>query len=277
MHTIYADVLIVLNIYVNFILILTVAKITHSKLKKIRAIIASVYGSLYSLMILLPEIPNVLNIAIKFFAASTIIVIAFGMYNKMRTVINIICFFMANFIFGGVIFAVYIWLKPSFIHFNNTYFYIDFSLLLLIFVTAFLYTALSIFQFFLDRTTAVSSSYRIIVKYRGRTAVLNALADTGNSLVDFFSGKPVIICSYEKLSENINLPDIKRPEDYLKVKGFRLIPYSTIGNSGMIPVFTPDEVLIINEDNEYRKKADALIGIKSTENKAIFNPQILKL
>lgn len=277
MHTIYVDVLIILNIYVNFILLLTVAKITHSKLKKARAVIAAVYGSFYSLIILLPSINDVLNILIKLFAAVTIVIIAFGMYSKARTFINIVCFFIANFIFGGVIFAVYIWLKPSFIHFNNTYFYIDFSLLLLIFMTAFLYTALSIFQFFLDRSTDVSNAYRIIIKYKKNTAVLNALADTGNSLVDFFSGKPVIVCSYEKLAEKISLPDIENPENFLSIKGFRLIPYSTISSSGMIPVFTPDEVLIINDETGSVKKADVLVGIKSTEDKAIFNPSLLKL
>ena len=147
MQTIYADVLIVLNIYINFILILATSKITRSRIAGKRGIISAVYGSFYSLMILLPELDIFLNLLVKLFAGATIVLISFGFGNLKRFFINTVCFFGVNFIFGGVIFAVYIWLEPSFIHFNNTYFYVDFSLLLLILVTAFLYTALSIFRF----------------------------------------------------------------------------------------------------------------------------------
>lgn len=276
MQTIYVDVLIILNIYVNFILILAASRITHSKVSNTRGISAAIYGSFYSLMILLPEMSNILNMLIKLFAAVTIVIIAFGFGNVRRLLINTVCFFTVNFIFGGVIFAVYIWLKPSFIHFNNTYFYIDFSLLLLIFITSFLYTALSIFRYFSDRFSSLRDDYSIIIKYNNKTLLLEGLADTGNSLVDFFSGKPVIICSCEKLKEIIDLSGIKSPDDFLELKGFRLIPYSTISDSGMIPVFTPQEVMVINESTHYRKKADVLIGMNTNVDKAVFNPKILE-
>lgn len=275
MQTIYADVLIVLNIYVNFILVLASSRITRSKVSNKRGIISAVYGSFYSLMILLPELDILLNMLIKIFAGATIVLIAFGFGNSKRFFINTVCFFTVNFVFGGVIFALYIWLEPSFIHFNNTYFYVDFSLLLLIFVTAFLYTVLSIFRYFFDRNMLLSDDYRIIVKYKGNTAVLDGFADTGNSLVDFFSGKPVVICSREELSEIINIPD--NPEECLKIKGFRLIPYSTVSGEGMIPVFTPDEVTIISKNTDCHKKADVMIGIRDIDKKAIFNPNLLKL
>ena len=273
MQTIYADVLIALNIYINFILILATARITGSKAS--HAIISAVYGSFYSLMILLPEINIFLNMLIKIFAGVTIVIIAFGFAGIKRMLVNTICFFTVNFIFGGVIFAVYIWLKPSFMHFNNTYFYVDFSLLTLIFVTTFLYTMLCIFRYIADRRDLFSDEYRISVKYHGKSVVLKGLADTGNSLVDFFTGKPVIICSRDEISEILSLPE--SPEEYLKIKGIRIIPYSVISGDGIIPVFTPDEVMIFNENKSFRKKADVLIGICSSGNRAIFNPRLLKL
>ena len=275
MQTIYADVLIVLNIYVNFILVLATSRITRSKVSNKRGIISAVYGSLYSLMILLPELNIFLNMLIKIFAGATIVFMAFGFGNLKRLFVNTVCFFTVNFIFGGVIFAVYIWLKPSFMHFNNTYFYVDFSLLLLIFVTAFLYTALNIFRYFFDRNMLLSDDYKVSVKYKGNTVILEGFADTGNTLADFFSGKPVIICSREELSEIVNIPD--NPEECLKIKGFRLIPYSTVSGAGMIPVFSPDEIIITSKNTGCCKKADAMIGIRDIDKKAIFNPNLLKL
>lgn len=54
MKSIYLDVLIVLNIYVNYFLLRATAKFTHTPLKTIRCIISSAIGSLFSLTILLP-------------------------------------------------------------------------------------------------------------------------------------------------------------------------------------------------------------------------------
>ena len=48
MKSIYLDVLIVLNIYVNYFLLRATAKFTHTPLKTIRCIISSVIGSLFS-------------------------------------------------------------------------------------------------------------------------------------------------------------------------------------------------------------------------------------
>ena len=274
--TIYVDVLLILNIYVNFLLIKTTAKFTHCKIGFMRCMIASVYGSLYSLLILLPDLNKLLNIAIKIIAAVTIIIISFGIHNASRLFINILCFLTSNFIFAGVIYGVYIWFNPSFIHFNNTFFYVDFSIIILIAVTAALYLSLCIARYFLDKNSAVASAYQIYIKYKGKVTALNGLADTGNSLVDFFSGKPVIICSRESLNSVITF-SLNYSETEKLPKGFRLIPYSTIGNNGMMPIFTPDEILIINRDTNSKKQVDALIGIQSDGTNAIFNPRLLKL
>ena len=102
------------------------------------------------------------------------------------------------------------------------------------------------------------------------TAQLQGLADTGNSLVDFFSGKPVIICDGTKFADIAPSPSAPPP------KGFRLLPCETVSGNGLIPVFQPDEVVIYAERTGRYRKVDALIGIGERENeRAIFNPKIL--
>jgi len=65
MQTIYVDVLIILNIYINFLLIKTTSKITRSPLKFIRCILASFYGSLFSILILFPHLNCIINLFIS--------------------------------------------------------------------------------------------------------------------------------------------------------------------------------------------------------------------
>ena len=269
MITIYADVLIILNIYVNFFLLRTTAKITHSPLKNIRCAAASLYGSLFSLTIFLPELPPYVNIAVKLIAAVTVVAAAFGIENIRRTVINTASFFTANFVLAGAVYGIYTWFEPDFVHFNNTYFYIDFSLLILIISTALMYLAVHFFRMIFDRDTI--GDYMIIIRCGKKLVTVRGLADTGNVLTDFFTGCPVIICDSELYTtitgQNISYNSLP--------KGYRVLPCSTVSENGLIPIFRPDEILIVNKTDKTRKKVDALVGFGNTSGDAVFNPKLL--
>lgn len=270
MQTIYVDVLIVLNIYVNFFLLRITSGITHSPLKTGRCIAASLYGSFFSLIILLPQLGSITALIIKTAAAVSIIALSFGIHGRKRLIINTLAFFAANFVLAGTVYAVYSLFKPEFMHFNNACFYIDFSLLILILTTAALYGAVRLLRIWLDRTP--EGSYRVFIRSRSKVIAVNGLADTGNGLVDHFSGSPVIICAAEYFTEltgsEFDIAHLPR--------GFRLLPCTAVSGSGLIPVFRPDEVIISCTSGE-KKPVDAVIGFGECGGKAVFNPKLLKI
>ena len=120
--TVYIDVLIILNVYVNYFLLRTSAKLTHSPLKTWRCIAASFYGSLFSLLMLAPRLPVPVTLAVKSAAAVTIVIAAFGARSPARIAKNTAAFLAANFVLAGAVYAVYSWFKPSSLHFANSYF-----------------------------------------------------------------------------------------------------------------------------------------------------------
>lgn len=269
MQTIYVDVLIVLNIYVNFFLLRMTSAFTHSPLKTGRCIVSSAYGSIFSLLILFPKINSLIVTLIKLVAAVTIVMLAFGIHGKKRLFINTAAFFSANFILAGTVYAAYSWFSPQFMHMENSYFYIDFSIVILLITTAVLYLAVYAAKRFSMKNTAVSGDYRVSIRYRNRSVNLCGLADTGNALTDLFTGAPVIVCDPGRFPEAAESPD-KLP------KGFRLLPCGTVSGSGIMPVFRPDEVVIINRISGEKKPVNAMIGLGESRGKAIFNPGILK-
>lgn len=271
MQTIYVDVLIVLNIYVNFFLLRITAGITHSYLRTGRCIAASVFGSLFSLTIFLPDLGLLISMIIKLAAAAGIIVLAFGFTSKKRLIINTSAFFAANFVLAGTVYSIYTLFAPKFIHCSNGCFYIDFSLLILIVTTAALYFAVRFTRMMIDRSPA--DSYNILIRAGSKVLSMTGLADTGNGLVDYFTGSPVIICSEESFSELTG----SKLDISLLPKGFRLLPCSTVSGSGLIPIFRPDEVLIRSCMSGERKPVDAVIGFGECGGKAVFNPKLLKI
>lgn len=269
MRTIYIDVLIVLNIYINYFLLLTVSQFTHTPLRKRRCILASAYGSLFSLLILAPQLNTFLNLFIKTVACVSITAVAFGVRSLKRLLKNTLVFLGVNFIFAGAVYAVYSCFEPEFLYTSNFGVYIDFSMTVLIITTALLYFLISILKYFFSGGDIQECT--IIVRYDGRERVMNGLADTGNSLRDYFTGVPVMICSQEDFS---SLTGYSGDGDSVP-RGFRLLPCSTVSADGLIPVFRPDEVTIRNDLTGETKKVNVMLGVGNSNGRAIFNPEIL--
>lgn len=288
--TLYLDVLLIINIYVNYFLLKATAKITHTKLRTSRNIVASVIGSVFSVVILLPPFPSVISLLIKLFAAAVIVCITFGFADKVQFLKLLFFFYTINFIFAGVMFAIYTLTEPSFMGFNNAYFYIDFSLLTLIISTIIAYLGVSLVRYLLDKKALATEKYTLIIKSGGQTATLNAFADTGNTLVDIFTGQPIILCSAKKLDafipyelkEKLLNPDINEFQNLISqnrsLKGLRIMPFSTVNSSGLIFVFSPDSIYIKAEKTDKIKNVNAKIGISQNQDhswEAIFNPNLI--
>lgn len=278
MKTIYIDVLIILNIYVNFFLLKATARLTHTPLKASRCVVSSVIGSLFSLTIFLPDINFLIPLGIKLVAAVIITAMAFGIKDSRHTLKLVFFFYLVNFIFGGIIMLFYLTFRPGFMAFGNTYFYVDFSLLSLVIFTAVSYFAVTAVRRLMDRGCDAKRKYKVVIRKSGKTVSVDAIADTGNSLVDMFSGKPVIICRSADLTGVVDLPAepvAENAELLYKTNGLRFIPYSTIGNAGMIAVFSPDDTVICDSESSKFRKVDAMIGIDTKDVPAIFNPKLL--
>lgn len=286
--TVYLDVLLILNLYVNYFLLKATAKITHTKLSTRRNLLASIAGSAFSLIILFPPLNAACSLFFKLLAAAVIVFIAFG-FHKIKYILKLLFFFYAmNFIFAGVVFAVYMIFQPSYIGFNNAYFYIDFSLLTLVAATILAYAGVSLIRYFLDRKAFAHEKYSVIIQNHSESVTLTALADTGNTLVDAFSGQPVILCNADKLAPFLpegsqeKLSDSAELEQFFSanksLKGLRILPFSTVNSSGLIPVFTPDKVCIKAELSGEMKNVSAKIGIYEKKEEAwdaIFNPSLI--
>jgi len=130
-------------------------------------------------------------------------------------------------------------------------------------------------RYLFDRVPEDAGCYTVIIRYKGRLVSIKGIADTGNALVDFFSGKPVIVCGKNKLYDVTGHDSFNLSANQLP-KGFRLLPCSTITENGILPIFNPDEIVILNSKTHIKKPVEALIGFGSECSEAIFNPKILR-
>lgn len=288
-QSIYIDILIVLNIFVNYFLLLETAFMSNEKIKRLRLLLGSVLGGIYSLILILPPMNAFLSVLIKIVLSITIILVAFKIKNIKHFLRMFAVFFAVNFIFAGLMFAVWIVLKPNGMQFNNGAVYFEINALMLIGLTVFCYSVVSIISKLSKKSAPENKIVEIIVSFEKSHVCGKALIDTGNSLRDTFSNLPVVVVEFDFI-KNI-LPDsiiefFKKSDcldtDYIgeEYKGkIRLIPFNSIGGDGLLKAFKSDCVTIIYDHKKLKGK-NVYIAVKDMllsngEYVAIINPEMI--
>ncbi|MCD8345694.1 MAG: sigma-E processing peptidase SpoIIGA [Oscillospiraceae bacterium] len=259
--SIYLDTLVIVNAYITWLTLSLTSKLSHQYSPPIRMAIGAFLGGFSALIIIIPE--NMGVIFLKIISFVIIIVAAFVRKGLSRQRFLIICaeFLGVNIVFGGAVYLLQSLMGADIIYINNASFYFDISLGTLIFFTAVIYVLTVIISGLLERKADRNHAYRAMFDYGGTSYSFDGVADTGNTVTDLFTGKPVIICtgSNEK-------PDFER---------FSAVPYSTIDGEGLLYAFSPDELYIEDETGK-KKTVNALLAFTERgERRAVFNPAIL--
>ena len=282
---IYLDVLILINLYVTYFQILAVSVFTHRKTVWYRKLSAAGIGAVASLSIFIPQEMVLTLTLLKIFLCALIAFVAFGYTGFRAYAVSVLFLMLVSFVFSGLMLCVWLFAAPMKMLFINGTVYFSIDTMTIILSTCAAYGVVRIIRYILDKNGKTDGKYTVIIKNNGRECRLSALADSGNGMVDCFSGLPVIVCrrdmcadvsppAIEMIENNSDISDIGTQ----MIKGVRIMPFSTVGKGGLICMFNAESVVIDDETNEEKYPVNALIGIViggRQEYEAIFNPKIL--
>lgn len=282
---IYLDVLILINLYVTYFQILAVAAFTHRKTVWYRKLSAAGIGAVASLSIFIPQEMVLTLTLLKIFLCALIAFVAFGYTGFRAYAVSVLFLMLVSFVFSGLMLCVWLFAAPMKMLFINGTVYFGIDTMTIILSTCAAYGVVRIIRYILDKNGKTDGKYTVIIKNNGRECRLSALADSGNGMVDCFSGLPVIVCRRDMCAD-VSPPAIDMIENNSDIseigtqmiKGVRIMPFSTVGKGGLICMFKAESVVINDETNEEKYPVNALIGIViggRQEYEAIFNPKIL--
>ena len=282
---IYLDVLILINLYVTYFQILAVSVFTHRKTVWYRKLSAAGIGAVASLSIFIPQEMVLTLTLLKIFLCALIAFVAFGYTGCRAYAVSVLFLMLVSFVFSGLMLCVWLFAAPMKMLFINGTVYFGVDTMTIILSTCAAYGVVRIIRYILDKNGKTDGKYTVIIKNNGRECRLSALADSGNGMVDCFSGLPVIVCRRDMCAD-VSPPAIEMIENNSDIseigtqmiKGVRIMPFSTVGKGGLICMFKAESVVIDDETNEEKYPVNALIGIViggRQEYEAIFNPKIL--
>ncbi|MDF2567479.1 MAG: sigma-E processing peptidase SpoIIGA [Oscillospiraceae bacterium] len=289
-NVIYIDVLIAVNLFVNYFLLLATSHFTSKKVKKKRLILGAFVGSLFSILILFDYIGYIFVLAIKLILACFLVLITFGFGSKWIFIKNTLLFFGINFAFAGIMFALWLVVTPSGMVYNNGMVYFNISSLVLVVSTVIAYFIIKIVSFFMERRVKQHELYHLMIVCDGKQVLVSGFADTGNKLCDSISGLPIIICEFESVKDLIptalhklfldeNRMEIDKMSNHSWQKRIRIVPYHVVSDNGLMLCFLPDLIQVVDQKGKNLERK-ALIGVSnkalsSGEFNAIINTKIL--
>lgn len=278
---VYADVLIVLNLFVNFFILQLTARICRENYRFARLLLGAMVGALFSLYIFLPVSGTVTETVFRLVTSAVITLIAFGFDSIKSLFRRIGVFFAASFLYAGCMMGIWAVFKPERLAINNGVVYIDISPTVLILTTFFCYGALSLIRFFSKKQAYNGKRCKLKITLGDRSVILTALIDTGHSLTDNMTDRSVIIVEQSiGLRLLDTLPTLQTvAAGGTSAPGFRMIPYSSIGGHGLLPAFIPDKTEL-ETDKGYCDLSNILLAVSNEplgeDYKAIVSPDVLE-
>lgn len=243
METIYLDELFLLNLVIDYFLLLATAKICALPFQRGRFLAGAAIGALWCCLSLLPGMAWLDGPVMHMVLAAAMSLAAFGGQRRLWRCMAV--FLGVTALFGGAVYAAGLYQGSIARGGPGRIVRLDMGVLALSF--ALCWAAVSL----VFRRTARAAQPRIreiCLTRRGRTVRFRALEDTGNGLYDPLSGCAALVAEADAL-EGLFTPAEARflrgppVEAVTRVPGLRLIPYAGIEGGGrMLAAFRPDRV-----------------------------------
>jgi len=260
---VYLDALFLLNLAVNYLLLLAAGKLAGEPLHRGWLGLGASLGALYAAAVFLPGMEFLLHPLCKLGAGVLMLLCAYHRSSHLLRVTLV--FFGVSAAFGGGIFAITL-LGGRGLALKNGIFYSAMDLRLILLSAAGCYALLTL-VFRRSARHGFRELRTAAVSFQGRTARLTALVDTGNTLADPVTGRPVLVAEGEKLRALLPAArvDLRDPVAALEALSplstrFRLLPYRAVGvDCGFLLAMHSDGVQVGQESY-----GDILVALSPT-------------
>jgi len=297
--TIYWDVLLIINLVMNYLLLWTTGRLVNIDYKIWRLILSAVVGTAYTILMLFPQLQNWNNIIIYFLISILMVIIAYFPLRIRRFIQALGYFYLITFLAAGILMAGYnLNLQSQFTELNEGFnLSIQDTWIFLIGIIFLGVLGKFSWRLFQGQVSMDNFLTSLIIKFDDEELEVNAYVDTGNQLRDPLTNLPVIIIELELLLEILPKKIRKIFTNYdLKLQieevatvlsettwanRFRLIPFSVVGSQNELMIgLKPDKVIIYYQE-EKLVTDHVILGVydqpldQDADYNALVNPELI--
>lgn len=229
--TVYADILVIVNLYIDFFLLWGTRKFLELPTRTRRLVLGALLGGVLSLTALLPTEAPALSLLLTLGTAFAVTAAAFAPLQLPLYFRATVCFFACTLGLAGFFLLLLRFFAPRNVAVLGSVLYFDLSPALLFGFTLGAYLVFWGAKKLFPRSTEALRCRKIAIEHRGVKVEVTAKADSGCALREPFSGLPVLLCEAEKLSAISPAPEERR-----------VIPFTSVGGGGVLSGFRAEQV-----------------------------------
>lgn len=253
-YVIYIDVFFCVNLVMDFLILKLVSLYIKPQTTYIRCILGAILGSAFGVLSLLISYENIIwhMLFSYIFIAVAMVVGTFGLGTRRELIKRCIVLYVVTIFLGGLINFLYsytymgVFLQNIFLGIRSKT-----NILWMVGATLVAYICLKVLVRIVKRHSNTNMIVAVKLVHKGKESFLTGLIDSGNSLREPYTGKPVHIVCEDAISQLLESQDIC-------TERFKLVPFTSVGKKhGLIKVITIDElwVYIIEDTLKYTNDA----------------------
>jgi stage II sporulation protein GA (sporulation sigma-E factor processing peptidase) len=256
---VYIEYVILDNFFITLAILIITSKCLHINLSKLRAVLASSFGTFCAVLIPLIKLHNILLILLKILSGALICLIIPKKLNIKKYFLIFITFSGVTFFLGGISFAALYMLTRDLSAALKINYFKEFPIGVIIAVLT-----LGVFfgaRFFISNyrvKTLRPFLRRLEIYYQDKSISLNGLIDSGNNLYDPDTNLPVVVVNKRTI---FNLLNDEAIISLAKggLKNAKIIDYGTASDTGQMLILKPDKILIYS-GNQVNTIYDVMLG-----------------
>jgi stage II sporulation protein GA (sporulation sigma-E factor processing peptidase) len=279
----YLDLILLLNLAVNFFLLWLTGLVAHQKTFALRLLAGAAVGSAYLLVLFIPSLSYIFSWLGKIVLPLLMIYISFRPRGLTQGVVIFIIFYLSSFALGGLILAFSLWGKYPVDFVEGIYYLPAPSLFYLVIAGSLLYVLVRWLKPLLIEKLNFhlpAEEMEVEISFDGKSKRLSAFLDTGNMLKEPFSGSPVAVAAYPVIKELLpreicNALSGKGKMDWSKLEKaltgiknasrFCLVPYHSIQDGGFLLAFRPESFKLWQKEKYFTINEQVIVGIQQEQ------------
>lgn len=275
--TVYLDIVFFENVLMNYIIIFATGVVVKETFGKIRILISSIIGAIYTIIMYLNIIPIYSNFIMKLILSIAIVYIAFKPKSFRKLIKNLTIFYLVSFVFGGCVFALMYFIQPQLAQIKNGVFVGAYPLKVALIggIISFIIIQIS-FKIVKTKLNKKDMIHQMEIIINQKTIKINSLLDTGNLLKEPITGMPVIVVEHTSLNSVLpteilnntekilggDTDELMKNEELNKIiSRFRMIPFSSLGKQNGLLLGIKADSVNIEIDEKIQKINNVIIGI----------------
>lgn len=230
---IYVDLVFLLNVFFDFLLLLSVSLILRRNIPIKRIILGSLIGG-NSIFLLFLNITKLELFIIKIIIAFLMVIISFKYRDLRYTLKNFLYLYIISIVLGGFLYLINIefsYDRSGLIFINKG---LSINIVLLIIASPLL------LYLYIKEIKSIKKNYTYYYKVyvyfnSGKHIILNGYLDSGNNLIDPYKFRPIVLISYDRIKE------------YIKNEKELIVPYKVLNNSDILRCIKTKKIVVNNK------------------------------